>query len=684
MNLSRMALMILAFGTVAVVVGCGDSSDSSTGRSRITRIEITSKVSPAYEGKMFGGAGQYELLVGKVYGEADPNSEFNGPVTDLKGAPRNANGMVEYSADVQILKPLDLAKANGTLFYEVTNRGNKSLLTNNLMGGSPTFTTAAAAGKGLGLDRGYVMVWTGWQTDVASTQTATGTGAMAATFPVARNADGSSITGYTVEDLALDGVAATVIAPAANATAFDAPLSYPSVDQDVSKLQLTVQEHATDPITTLGPASMKFIDERTVRVQMAPGFDLGAIYRLTYKAKDPTVAGLSFVSIRDLISFLRYSGSSDNPLAVSGKSIVTRTMATGMSQSGRYLKDFLYRGFNGDEQGRVVFDGMVPSGSGGKRGFFAQRWAQPGRSPDLQHEHRNFPGAQFPFTYPVLSDPITGMRDGILAKCLANKTCPKVMQTDAEWEQWQQAGSLVMTDPLGAPIELPDNVRSYVFSGAQHGASGSVAAGTFPANARVCENTGNPLDWSPLWRALVVDLEEWITSGTLPPATSNPVASQRRSIDQLAAAYPAIPNLRFSKVYGNLQLIDFSAEPQKLISANPEYAQTFLRMDSDGNAIDGTLMPEMTVPIATYSGRTTRAANYAQGDLCATFGAAFPFARTAQERVATGDPRPSIAERYASEAEYRSRLQAAAAALVAQRRMLPADAAVYSTFVLPK
>jgi hypothetical protein len=658
------------------------------GKSRIVRLDISSRVSPAFGGARFGDRGQYELLVGKAYGVADPSSSRNGAVTDLAGAPRNAQGLVEYSMDIAILKPIDIGKANGTLLYEVSNRGNKFLM-RTFYGGSGDFTTAEGAGKGVGLHQGFMMVWSGWQGDLTSSHTGSGGGSMAAFFPRAKSPDGSAITGTVWDQFIPDLMIGSHIRPVGEAgRSLDAPLSYPPLESDVSKFKLTVRQRADDAPVTLPTSRITWVSPKKVRVDLPSSYDLGAIYEITYTAKDPTVHGLSFVSIRDFISFLRNSVADEsgnaNPLVVSGHSGVHRTIAIGLSQSGRYQRDFIYLGFNIDEQGRRVFDGMLPQGAGAKRGFFHQRFAKPGYSPDLQHEGRGYPGAQFPFTYGTTYDPFWGKSDGILLRCTETDSCPKIMHIDSDWEQWQQAASLVMTDPLGRKVELPPNVRAYYITGSPHSSMSGIAAGK-PGPKGICEYNVNTVSWAPVLRALVFDMEAWLMSGTEPPPTRYPAdASEGRvSIDTLRNSFPSIPGYRFSSVYGKLQLIDFTQDPPVLIAPGAPYHISVLRVNGDGNPFDGVVMPEISVPIAKYSGRTTRAAGHAQGDLCVTWGQALAFPVTRAERIASGDPRLSIEERYSSETEYQRLLREAAELLVSQRLMLPIDAAAYDHYRLP-
>ncbi len=698
MKLTKKNIAALCTATLALH-GCGGTNYlpsaarspfvASAGQSRIVRLEVTSRLSPAFGGRAFGTAGQYELLVGKAHGVADPTSQRNATVTDLDGAPRNAQGLVEYTTDFAILKPIDLTKASGTLVYEVGNRGRKALMA-TFYGGTTDFTTAAGAGQGVGLAQGHVLAWSGWQGDLTSSQTAAGGGTMAAQLPKATGINGQTITGTVRDEFTLDGQTGPAIpAIPADAKSFDAPLFYTPLQPDIAKFKLTVRRRADDATTTLPSSAMTFIPPKTVRVELPPGYDRGAIYDITYTAKDPTVAGLSFVSVRDFVSFLRNTAADQsgtaNPLAAGGRSGVQRTISIGLSQSGRFQRDFIYLGFNIDEQGRTVFDGMLPQGAGAKRGFFHQRFAEATRSPDVQHEHRGYPGAQFPFTYGMTRDPFLEKTDGILARCTQTNSCPKVMHIDSDWEQWQQAASLVVTDPLGRKVALPPNVRAYYLAGAPH-ASGEGIATPTALDPTICLYPRNGLSWGPVLRALVFAMEDWIKSGTEPPATRYPAdASEGRvTIDALRNAFPPIPGYSFNSMYGKLQLIDFTSDPPAPIAPSAPYPTSVLRVNADGNPFDGVVLPEVAVPIATYSGRNTRGPNNAPGELCGTHGSAIGLPRTAAERTSAGDSRLSIDERYATEADYRRSLREVANGLVTQRFMLPADAAAYDTYKLPR
>ena len=656
---------------------------AAKGRSHIASIEITERVRPAFGGRSFGSIGQYELILGRAHGLADPLSPRNSGVVDLRLAPRNSQGLVEYSFDVAFIKPVDSAKGNGVAILEVTNRG-RPILQTSLLRGNGDVRSDAGAGEASIFEQGYTVVWTGWQADIAP-----GPGVLTASFPIATQLRGP-VTGVVRDEVALDGSAGAQIPPvAADARAFEVTLYYPLADPSGPPPQVRVRQRADDAPTLLGGDRLEILGRDKLRIQIQPGFDRGALYEVEYTARDPKVMGLSFVSVRDLVSLLR-QGAAKHAGAIAPLEMprIDRAMAAGLSQSGRFLRDFIYQDFNLDEGGRRVFDGVIPQGSGAKRGFSNQRFAQPGRAPDLQHEMRGYPGANFPFSYANQTDPVSGRTEGILTRCNASRSCPKIIHIDSDWEQWQQAGSLIASDALGRPGPVPENVRAYLVTSTPH-ASLPPNAGVRPLAQTppraICEQILNPLTWAPVLRASVANLNLWIRDGTPPPTTRYPSgpAEGRVSIDTLRNMHPVIPGYPFSTLYGKLQVVDFQQNPPRPVSAYAPYAVQVMRVNSDGNGIDGVVLPEVAVAVATYSGRNTRAAGYAQGELCHTLGSYIPFPRTEVERLATGDPRLSIAERYRDNADYQTKLMQVAQQLVAERLLLPADAESYRSYTLP-
>lgn len=604
--------------------------------AQVTRFEIDVVESPALHGERFGTVGQYEFLRGTAYGEADPSDPRNADIVNLEFAPRNARGNVEYSTTVEIYRPVDMSRWNRAIYHTVPNRGR------------------AGAGDRVLLEMGFALVRVGWQGDIEPTATN-----IVPVLPVARQPDGSPITGAALEELIFnndDDVSA-------------GHLSYPAASLDPDRATLTVRRNLASPRERPADLSWTWVNESEIRIERPSGYDGGAIYELAYEAKNPIVMGLGFAAMRDAISFLRYEEADDvgnpNPLAFEGLADVA--ISFGSSQSGRYQRDMLYQGFNEDLEGRIVFEGIHPHIAGSRKTFTNYAFSQPGRW-QKQHEDHFYPGDQFPFTYATLTDPISGRTDGLQVRCSRTDTCPKIIHTDGEAEVWQARSSLVVTDPLGDHIELPDNVRVYVFAGTRHGGGGSVF--TEPSRG-FCENMNSPLSLSESRAALTVALYEWVVDGTPPPDSRFPTVANGGLVPATELAFPQIPGVSYTGSFNPLRIRDYSSTPPK---SGAEYTVLVGRVDADGNMVDGIRHPNLTAPLGTYTGWNMRREGFGEGGQCAGSGSFIPFATTAAERRASGDPRPSLEERYPDHRAYVSAVREAAHELVQDRLLLPADA----------
>src|SRR4051812_18748587 len=410
----------------------------------VTRIEVMF-IGPFAEGKAFGEVGAYTRIIGRFYGDLDPNLPANKGIVDLARAPRNARGKVEYSADFDILRPADAAKGNGTLFYDVNNRGRKLAVGNfNDTAPSNTLDKSSDAGDGFLMRQGFTVVWSGWIAGLPKTGNL-----LHLEVPNAKGVQQAVWDEFLFNDHGQTR----------------ARLTFTPVNNDQRKASLTVRDRNEDTPSVIQPAAWEFADSGSIRLlPLGTAFRPGAIYQLTYVAKDPPVAGIGFAATRDLIAFLRYDTSDKNPLAGTAKVAI----AHGTSQSGRYLRDMLYRGFNETENGKVVFDGMQPH-IASARIFLNHRFAQPNRLYSAGFGFLGYPDGSFPFSYAKLKDPATGKEDSLLARCTARKNCPKIIQTVTSTEYWQGGHSLNTTDPLGErDVALPENVRVYHLAGAQH------------------------------------------------------------------------------------------------------------------------------------------------------------------------------------------------------------------------
>jgi len=643
------------------------SGNESLAGLGITRITIAQR-RVVFGGKSFGNVGQYELLTGIAYGELDPKAAGNAGIVNLSNAPVNAKGHVEYNVDIAILKPVDMAKGNGILLYDVVNRGNKAAFV-QLNSSRATFA-ATDVGTGFLMNRGYTVLWSGWQADLPSFQgdQPINQDLMRGNFPIATN-DGKPIVGLSREEFT----------DVPDQPKFTETLTYPAAATfDRSGASLSVRERETDPRNMLPPTSWRYEDANRIEITAPPGFDRGAIYEFIYPATNPVVAGIAFAATRDFVSFLRYSDQDSagqpNPLLQKGAAIKA-TLGIGISQSGRYIKDFLYQGFNADIAGRPVFDGIIPVVSGSRRTFTNYQFAQPGRF-SREHEDHVYPGDQFPFSYAASTDEITGKSDSLLSACGKSRTCPRIIHVDSDTEVWQGRASLVTTDTAGHFLSPPENVRLYLLSGIPH------VAAPGPSVRGECEQYQNPLQYSPYLRALLVAMSRWVTQGIAPPPTIYPNLQNHTLIPlaQAKSQYPTIPGAPFSAVMNELHVTDPESLPPSL---GPSYPLLVTPFNSDGNPTGGIEPLDLGVPVATYSGRNFRADNFAKGELCGLSGEYIPFAATRKERIASGDSRPSIEERYANQQDYSEKQSRAAKALVQQGFLLPEDATAMASMPLP-
>lgn len=632
--------------------------------ARITKVEITSVQSPAFGGMSFGNTGPYEKLVGRAYGDVDPQDAHNSLIADIGLAPRNARGRVEYSMDIYILRPVDNSKGNRRVLLELNNRGNKLALQdfNNTSGGNDP-SAVADAGNGFLMREGYAIVWIGWDVTVAA-----GGSRLTITVPVAKNPDGSSISGPALEEFAID-----------DSATMTGVLTYAAATLNKSLASLTVRNHYSDVPKEVPVTGWEYVDPQTVRLS-PPGtpFQAGSLYEFTYTAKDPLVAGLAFAATRDFAAFLHRDSADEagNPNPLSGR--VQFIYSFGHSQPARFMHDFLFLGFNEDEQGRRVFDGMDNWIGGGSRGFFNYRFAQPGRT-HRQHINRWYPELLFPFTNQVTFDPVTGKLDGWFGRCSATDTCPLVIEANSENEYWSKAGSLLTTDMFGNDLDLSGapNVRFYLLSSLPHGAATGVG---------ICQQPRNTVVPNPGLRGLLVALDEWVSWGVKPPANQVPRRSSGTlvpALPQESAGFPRIPGAKYNGLLHTGDLYDFGPAVDQGIVGNVKpvmkdsaYVALVPRTDPDGNDIAGIRLPEIAVPLATYTGWALRAGPAAD-DGCDAAGQQIPFPQSAADRLAKGDPRLSIEERYETHEGYVREVEKVVRKLVKQRVLLLEDAEQY-------
>ena len=599
--------------------------------ARVTQFEITSRAD-AFDGKTFGDAGAYEKIVGIARFAIDPRSPRGQRIVGLAEAPVNGDGEVEFSAEVTILAPK--AGGSGTMFYEVPNRGRTlalGLLNRSASAGN-TFN-ADDPGDGFLMEAGHTLVWSGWQTGL-------GDALIDMELPVIEGSRGTARDEYVFDS----DEAVTV-----------APLTYPAANPSAAPT-VTVRAKAEDERQTPEGLSARFTDAGHVEITRPQGFDAGAIYEVIYEATGDMPTGLAFVATADVVSFLRGNGGHDADVPIGG---IDHVVGMGISQSGRFMRDLVYQGFNADAGGARVFDGVMPHIAGSRKTYTNYAFAQPGRY-SRQHEDHDVQGDQFPFAYPVTTDPVSGETDGVLKVCGETDTCPKVIHTDTSTEFWQARAALVGTMPSGEAIDQPDDVRLYFLAGAPHfnfwgGSSGATKTCVYPSN---------PVSVAPTMRALTEAMVAWVADGTAPPASVYPVADQLVAPD--AVTWPVMDGERPAPEPNLLKVRDHSTVPP---TAGADYPALVPVVDADGMPEGGVRQPVIAAPTGSYYGWNLRKEGFAPGALCGLTGSfiAFP------ESASNADSRVPLGERYADAAAYEAALEEAADGLVAAGLMRGAD-----------
>ena len=601
--------------------------------------------------------------MGKVDFVFDPNLAANDIVVDLKFAPRDARGHVEASADFYMLKPVDPRKGNGKLFYEVGNRGGKSMLAIfQKAKGSLDPSADEEFGDAALMRQGFVLLWMGWQWDVPERP-----GVMRMQMPVASDG-GKPITGLVRGNFILNERAST--APLADRN----HLAYQVLDPASAENVMTVRDEPTARGEIVPRSKWKFVDGSTVTLE--GGFEPGRIYDVVYRTKDPRVVGCGLAGTRDLISFLKYDTSSANPVLG-----LRLAYAWGVSQSGRFLRHFLYQGFNADEQARKVFDAVFDQVGGAGRGSFNHRFGQASRDA-LQYFNILFPVDLFPFTDGPETDPETGSVDALLGRPERTRTTPKVFHLLTNSEYFNRAGSLVHTDPTGTEdAKLPDSTRVYMIASAPHG-PGPYPPASNVGGGMVGRAALNPLNYAPAVRALFRALDQWTADDVAPPPSAYPRLSDGTLTTPDHAGWPRVPGFDFPSHPLRAFHLNLGPDWSKgIVSIEPpEVGKPFVvkvpAVDEDGNVRAGIRLPEIAVPLATYAGWSYRDKSIGAPDrLAGEIGSYIPFARTRAERDKNGDPRLSLEERYRNRDEYLGKYATAALELVEKRYLLAEDVA---------
>jgi hypothetical protein len=648
----------------------------------ITRI-IIKRREPFAKGYEFPITGAYEKFVGKIYGEVDPRNRLNKVIVNLDKAPRNKRGRVEYWSDFCILKPVDLARGNGKIFYDAPNRGSKRIV--SFLNDAPASNdpiTLEDAGNGFLMRQGYTIVWCGWQGDLMPQQNWLVMG-----VPVATN-NGKEIVNKVRTEIVVEkkGIKSQPL------SGDERVKSYEAASRNKTQALLTVREKSYGQRITVPSSEWEFAscvkDSRTGRETIKPssedlyipsGFKPGHIYELIYPARNPLVLGLGFAVVRDLISFLRYQSKDAagraNPLAAGNKAAgIHYAYGWGRSQSGRFLRDFVYHGFNEDESQRKVFDAIAPHVAGGGRLFLNYEFARPVTS-SQQHTNQLEPEL-FPHAYNVLKDAQTGRRHGILKR---PKTDPYVFHTQTSTEYWQKRGCLAHTDGKGRDVTPPDKVRIYVIASAQHNSP----FGSEPVKEDTQQRV-NPLPAGDVLRALMVALDLWVAEEVSPPPSQHPTVGDGTLVrpDRKSTSFPKISAVRYQGQHNRQLFLDYGSHisrgrmdihPPRQIGKG-SYTILVPKVDRDGNDVAGIRLPVVQVPIGTYTGWNLQPRLLAEDELSGLLGSFIPFAKTKAERNKLGDPRLSLQERYKNHNDYIQKVSRAARMLLDQRYLLPDDA----------
>ncbi len=626
--------------------------------AEVVRVQVTSRADVA-GGQAFGKVGPYETIRGRLYFAVDPRNRVNQIITDIDLAPKNAAGKVEFSADFYLIKPKDPSRGNGTVLYEVSNRGGKSMVGFfNRGGGGLDPRAAADFGDGFLLEEGFTLLWVGWQFDPPERD-----GLMRVYAPIAKAADGSAIHGVVRSDF-------VVIETAREASLADRNhIAYRVAAPDDPATVLTVRDSVEGQRRVIPREQWRFTEDGS-GVRMAAGFEPKKIYEVVYRAADPPVVGVGAAAIRDTVSRMKFGAWPELGLS---QGAITRSIAFGISQSGRFLRTFLYYGFNEDEANRTVFDGVMPHVAGAGRGSFNHRFAQPSRD---GHPYINFfyPTDIFPFTDLPQRDPESGQEDGLLTHALKPEMRPRIFYTNSSYEYWGRAASLIHTSVDGrADATLPDNVRVYLLAAGQHGVA------SFPPTRTIGQQMNNPLDYRWAMRALLVAMNRWITSGTEPPPSAYPRVADGTLVTPDKLAFPALPAVQVARTPHKAYRADYgpdfiskgivTQEPPRMGTAFPILVP---QVDGDGNELAGIRLPELAVPVATYTGWNLFNERSGPPNVVSSMQGSFiPFAATRLERGQ--DPRRSLAERYANRADYLAQVTRAANALVTDGYLRLAD-----------
>ena len=639
----------------------------------VTKLEVANR-SQFANGESFGETGPYELVEGTVHFAVDPLHPRNQMIADLDLAPRDSAGKVSMSADFSVLKPVELGQGNRRLLFDVVNRGGKTALTGfNSLPASPDPMAPLESGNGFLMRQGYTVVWGGWQADLPANPGLVGLQAPQAVGP------GGPLSGKILCQFQTDSPAQTFL------LSHRGHLPHPPADLDDPSATLTVRNHPNDLPAPIDRGDWSFVRSEDAEagsepshIYMPSGFLPGKIYQLVYTTKGSTIVGLGLAAVRDVVSFLKFAdGEAGNQCAGD----IDYAYGYGRSQSGRFLRQMIHLGLNDDEEGRMALDGIIPHVGGAMRGEFNLRFGQPSQdicyiSPEM-----------FPFTDTPQLDPVTGAKGSMLERLEEQGQVPKIMFTNTSAEYWRGDAALIHTDleKMKDAAESP-SVRRYHFAGCQH------VVGVFPP-LEVRTGAGsrghlpfNSVDYSPLLRAALVNLDRWVSDGEPAPASRHPSLSDGTAVDSQSVMdkFTGLPGVRVAAKTTRALRLDYGQDthPSRLTKLPAEEGQEYPALvsdiDEDFNDRAGIRLPDLTVPVATYTGWNLRDASIGNPSLFIGIsgglaGWTLPFQKTAADRETTGDPRRSISERYDNRDSYLRQVEKAGQTLVDEGYLLAED-----------
>ncbi|MFZ2055239.1 MAG: alpha/beta hydrolase domain-containing protein, partial [Candidatus Aminicenantales bacterium] len=592
--------------------------------AEVVKVEITSREVISGLPELIH-TGPYEVIKGIIYLEVDPGNPANQQIVDLRLAPRNGRGRVELSTDFELHKPVDADRGNHRLMYFVNNRGNKI--------GNWHFNHEA--GKNWLYSRGYSYLWCGWNCDVIESDQA-----LNIRVPVITE-NGRTVTGTIYSEIIPFSDDVTYSQP----LVWGGSLAYPPVTLDNSHATLTKRQYRGEKPAAIPRDSWSFARLEKGRVIPDPGylyikegFTPGWLYDLVYTGKDPKVTGLGLAAIRDVVSFFKHEKADREGFANPLAGVIDYTYAWGHSQSARLLNHFVYQNFNGDENKRMVFDGIMANCPGAGKGQFNSRFAQFTRH-GSHHEDNLYPVDFFPLATVEQWDPITGQKGDAFVEARKSGLMPKMMFINSSTDYWTRAASLLHTDVEGKKdIETDAQVRIYAIAGRAH------------TDSRI----------GIIGRALLTALDEWVSLGIEPPASQIPRISDGTlvTMDAFKKSFPHIPGVIMPESFYHPYRLDPGPRWQrKGIADNvppktgPKYVCLVPQVDEDGNEMAGIRLPEIEAPLATYTGWSMRNPSFSNS-LRRNAGAVWPLPRTAEERQKKADPRKSILERYPAKKDF--------------------------------